>query len=91
MGLEPFVSDSTPAHLPLNSDAQCARLVELCNRFSSELFDWLDQALRDEPKAHSAPLKRAVSNVAFALTERLLYPAYLQRPQLIPAALRTDL
>lgn len=77
--------------LPIDSDAQCARLVELCNRFSSELFEWLDQTLPGEPKAHSVPLKVAVSNVAFALTERLLYPAYLQRPQLIPAALRADL
>jgi hypothetical protein len=82
---------AAPAPLPLNSDAQCVRLVELCNRFSTELFQWLDQTVRDEPKAHSVPLKVAVSNVAFVLAERLLYPAYLQRPQLIPNALHTDL
>jgi len=76
------------AALPLQSDAQAQRLVDLCNHFDAELFDWLDRTLPGEPAEHAVALKRAVSNVAIALTERLLYPAYLQRPALIPSALR---
>jgi hypothetical protein len=76
------------ATLPLQSDAQAMALVDLCNRFDAELFDWLDRTLPGEPAEHEVALKRAVSNVAFALTERLLYPAYLQRPALIPPPLR---
>lgn len=77
--------------LPLQSDAQAQHLVELCNRFHSDLFDWLDRTLPGEPEAHAVALKVAVSNVAFAMADRLLYPAYLDRPDLIPPPLRRDL
>jgi hypothetical protein len=76
------------ATLPLQSDAQAERLVALCNRFHAELFDWLDRTLPQEPAEHAVPLKRAVSNVAYAMAERLLYPAYLERPALVPSQLR---
>jgi hypothetical protein len=82
---------SLAAGLPLQSDAQATRLVDLCNRFHAELFEWLDQALPGEPKQHAVALKLAVSHVAYAMTERLLYPAYLQRPSLIPPQLQHDL
>lgn len=83
-------ANTMPAALPLQSDAQAERLVELCNRFHAELFDWLDRTLPQEPSEHAVPLKRAVSNVAFAMAERLLYPAYLERPALVPPPLRDD-
>jgi hypothetical protein len=83
-------ANAMPAELPLHSDAQAARLVELCNRFHADLFDWLDRTLPQEPSEHAVPLKRAVSNVAFAMAERLLYPAYLERPALVPPPLRDD-
>jgi hypothetical protein len=87
--MQPDAPATSPeATLPLQSDAQAQRLVELCNRFDAELFAWLDRTLPGEPAEHAVALKRAVSNVAFALTERLLYPAYLQRPALIPPPLR---
>jgi hypothetical protein len=73
-----------PPPLPLNSEAHSAGLVALCNRFSSDLFAWMEQAIAAEPAAHRVPIKLAVSSVAYALTERLLYPAYLQRPHLVP-------
>jgi hypothetical protein len=86
-------ASATPAPLvlPLQSDAQAKRLVDLCNRFHAELFDWLDRTLPDEPTEHAVPLKRAVSNVAFAMAERLLYPTYLERPTLIPPQLRDEI
>jgi hypothetical protein len=82
---------SSEPTLPLQSDVQAQRLVDLCNRFDAELFDWLDRTLPGESADHEVALKSAVSNVAFVLTERLLYPAYLQRPALIPPALRDPL
>ena len=81
-------AEASTAQLPLQSDLQAQRLVELCNRFHNELFDWLDHTLPGEPEAHAVPLKVAVSSVACAMADRLLYPAYLDRPELIPPALR---
>ena len=88
MQLEASTSPALP--LPLQSDAQAQHLVDLCNRFHAELFDWLDRTLPGEPTDHAVPLKRAVSDVAFAMAERLLYPAYIERPLLIPPQLRDD-
>ena len=79
---------STTPSLPLQSDVQARRLVDLCNRFHAELFDWLDGTLPGEPTDHAVLLKRAVSNVAYTMAERLLYPAYVDRPALVPPQLR---
>jgi hypothetical protein len=84
-------SATSPASLPLQSDAQAQRLVDLCSRFDGELFDWLDRTLPSEPPEHAVAPKRAVSDVACAMAERLLYPAYLERPALIPPQLRGEL
>ena len=86
-GQPPAVDDAVQ-QLPVDSAEHAARLVQLCNRFSADLFDWMDRALADEPTAHRVPIKVAVSQVAMALADRLLYPTYLQRPQLIPGELR---
>jgi hypothetical protein len=85
------IEAAPPLALPPLSDVQSAQLVELCNRFSADVFEWLDRAVRDQPREVRIPLKTAVSNVAFVLTERLLYPAYLQRPDLVPPELQADL
>ena len=79
--------DIAAQQLPLHTAAHAARLVQLCNRFTADLFDWMDVAVADEPAAHRVAIKIAVSDVAMALADRLLYPTYLQRPQLIPAEL----
>lgn len=77
--------------LPLQSDTRAQQLVELCNRFDAELFNWLDRTLPNEPQEHAVALKRAVSTVACTMAERLLYPTYIERPALIPPQLRGEL
>jgi hypothetical protein len=72
------------SQLPLQTADHAARLVDLCSRFTEDLFDWMDRAIANEPSAHRIPLKVAVSSVAMTLTDRLLYPTYLERPELIP-------
>jgi hypothetical protein len=62
-------------------------LVSLCTRFEDELFGWLDRALVGQPHDREVALKRAVTEVAFVLTDQLLYPTYLRFPALVPAAL----
>jgi hypothetical protein len=84
-------TETEPIALPPLSNAHSAQLVELCHRFSTDAFDWLDLATQDQTREARVLLKIAVSNVAFVLTERLLYPAYLQRPDLVPPELRADL
>ena len=79
--------DVAVQQLPLDTAEHAARLVQLCNRFTADLFDWMDVAVADEPAAHRVAIKVAVSDVAMALADRLLYPTYLQQPQLIPADL----
>ena len=76
----------TPRAL-VDSTALNGELVDLCTRFEGALFDWMDRALATQPATSPVPLKLAVSEVAFALTDRLLYPTYLHFPQLIPAHL----
>jgi hypothetical protein len=85
------VSDAAAQALPPLSDALSAQLVQLCNRFSADLFDWLDQAVRNKPREQSVPLKLAAANVAYVLSDRLLYPAYLQRPDLVPRDLQAEI
>lgn len=82
-------ADDSVRPLPLDAAEHAARLVQLCNRFTADLFEWMDHAVADEPAAHSVPIKVAVSAVAMTLADCLLYPTYLQRPQLIPHELRS--
>ena len=90
--MQPDISaGSSTAALPLHSDVQAQRLVDLCNRFHAELFEWLDGTLPNEPHENAVPLKRAVSGVAYTLAERLLFPAYTGRPALIPPQVRDEL
>jgi hypothetical protein len=84
-------SAASPPTLTLQSDTPARQLVELCNRFHAELFDWLDRTLPNEPPEHAVALKRAVSDVACSMAERLLYPAYVERPALVPPQLRGEL
>ena len=79
--------DDEPAAL-VDSDDLSRELVQLCNRFTGDLFDWMDRALACEPQAHHVALKVAVSQVTFALTDRLLYPSYRHHASLIPADLQ---
>lgn len=76
-----------PAPL-VDSDDLSRELVHLCNRFTDDLFEWMDRALACEPQRHHVPLKVAVSQVAFALTDRLLYPTYRHHAAAVPADLR---
>lgn len=76
-----------PAPLVDSDDLSC-ELVQLCHRFNEDLFDWMDRALACEPEPHRVPLKVAVSQVAFALTDRLLYPTYRHHARLIPIDLQ---
>jgi hypothetical protein len=80
-----------PPALPLLSDVHGAQLAELCNRFSADIFEWLDRAIQGQPREVRVPLKIAVADVAYALSDRLLYPVYLQRPDLVPPELQADL
>lgn len=68
----------------VDSAALNGELVELCMRFEAALFDWMDRAIAGQPVERCVPVKLAVSEVAFALTDRLLYPTFLQFPQLLP-------
>lgn len=84
------MSNDPDANDPLalaDSAALNGELVDLCTRFEGALFDWMDRAAAGQPVERRVPLKVAVSEVAFALTDRLLYPTYLRFPQLIPAHL----
>jgi len=74
-------------HALADSTSLNGELVDLCTRFEGALFDWMDRALATQPVAQRVPLKLAVSEVAFVLTDRLLYPTYRHFPQLIPAHL----
>ncbi len=76
-----------PAPL-VDSDDLSRELVQLCHRFTDDLFEWMDRALVSAPEPHHASLKVAVSQVAFALTDRLLYPTYRHHVTLIPIDLR---
>ncbi len=71
----------------IDSDDLSRELVQLCQQFTADLFDWMDRALACEPEPHRVPLKVAVSQVAFALTDRLLYPTYRHHAALIPTDL----
>jgi hypothetical protein len=81
--------DRPDAAAPLvDSDDLSRELVQLCTRFSDDLFAWLDKAIAREQERRRVPLKVAVSQVAYALTDRLLYPTYVHHAGLIPEALR---
>lgn len=81
----------TPRAL-VESAALNGELIDLCTRFQDQLFDWMNRAIAGQPLPRKVALKVAVSEVAFALTDRLLYPTYLSFPQLLPVELasRTD-
>lgn len=80
--------DESPRAL-VDSPALNGELVDLCRRFEGALFDWMDRALAAQAPARHVPLKVAVSEVAYALTDRLLYPTYLHFPQFLPPELHT--
>lgn len=84
-----MADDSTAdaPHVLVDSSALNGELVDLCTRFEDALFDWMDRALAAQPSTRHVPLKLAVSEVAFALADRLLYPTYLHFPELLPAHL----
>jgi hypothetical protein len=63
-------------------------LVALCTRFSDDLFAWMDRALVTQATDRRVPTKLAVADVAYALTDRLLYPTYANHPELLPVGLR---
>lgn len=84
------MADDSTADAPqvlVDSNVLNGELVDLCTRFESALFDWMDRALAAQPSARHVPLKVAVSEVAFALADRLLYPTYMHFPELLPAHL----
>lgn len=68
----------------VESEALSRELVRLCSSFSDELFTWMERAVAVEDEAHRVPLKIAVSQVVYTLTDRLLYPTYLHHDELIP-------
>jgi hypothetical protein len=79
------VDEHRPA-LSESADLSC-ELVALCTRFEDELFGWLNRAVVGQPHPSEVALKQAVTEVAFTLTDRLLYPTYLRFPDLVPATL----
>ncbi|MBL8318783.1 MAG: hypothetical protein JNJ42_10280 [Burkholderiaceae bacterium] len=84
-----MAADSLDEHRPAVSESVdlSGELVTLCTRFEDELFGWLERALIGQPREREVALKRAVTEVAFTLTDQLLYPTYLRFPALVPASL----